>query len=156
MITQILTLDPMLQRNLGYIREVKNLKMLGSAIETGQIIAVSDASIGTRSRSARSYVITTKCSKASIRGTAPVDCEIDDLESTRAEIFGSIAIHTLLQVISDMFEVITGEVEVYCDNKDALCKQPIKTKDISFPRFFRPNVDIKLQIRLRRRQLRKI
>lgn len=153
---EIHDLDPVLQRNIGNIRNIKNLKQLGTAIETGNAIAVSDASIGTRNRAAHSYVIITKCSNAYIKGSAPVDCDPDDLESTRAELFGNIAIHTLLYVLSNMYSILTGEVEVCCDNKDALCVQPIRTQDISFPRYFRPNVDLKLQIQHLRHKLQKL
>ena len=98
----------------------------------------------------------TKYSTAYIKGSAPIDCEINDLESTRAEPFGNIALHTLLYVLSNMYSILTGEVEVCCDNKDALCTQPIRTKEISFPRYFCPNVDLKLQIQMLRKNLRKM
>lgn len=71
---------------------------------------------------------------------------MDDIESIRAEIFGSIAIHTIHIALSSAFAISSGEMAIYCDNKDALCKNEIITSDISFPCFFRLNIDIKLQI----------
>lgn len=146
LVAELCTMDPVLQRNIGIISTICNVRKLADAIETGDIIAISDAFIRTRSRAAHSYIISTKDSTCLIKGAAPVDCEIDDIESTRAETFGSIAIHTLLLALSSTFAIKSGEVAVYCDNKDALCMNQIILSEISFPRFFRPNIDAKIPI----------
>ena len=135
---------------------MKNLGRLENTIETGDIITISDASIGTRYLAAHSFILSTKNSNCAIHVSAPVDCDIDEIESTRAEIFGSIVIHTILLALSNAFTITSGEVAVYCDNSDALCKNNIVLSDISFPRLFRPNVDTKLQIQTLRQQLKSI
>lgn len=113
-----------------------------------ETLAVSDASVGSRQRTAHAYILTTKCGKGVLKGSAPVDCDAEDIESTRAEMYGSLALHTLAGVLIDMFSVHSGEL-----NSDALCKNTINTQQISFPRFFRPNIDIKLQIQQMRKSL---
>jgi len=85
-----------------------------------------------------------------------VDCDHEDIESTRAELYGAVALYTIVLVLMKMFSLLSGKVELYGDNKDSLCKNPIDTSTISFPRFFRPNVDLKLQIQHMRATLRKI
>ena len=155
-ITELSTWDSTLQRNVGIITAAKNIHLLANAIETGDLITVSDASIGTRCRAALSYILSTRDLRGTLKGSAPVDCNPDDIESTRAEIYGSIAIHTILQVVSNVFAISSGEVAVYCNNKDALCKNKIVPDEISFPRFFRPNVDTKLQIQELRQSLKPI
>ena len=35
-------------------------------------------------------------------------------------------LHTILNVLTCIFEINTGEVDMGCDNKDNLCKQNIK------------------------------
>jgi len=47
-----------------------------------------------------------------------------------------------------------GEVAIYSDNKDSLCKNVVDLKKVSFPRVFRPNVDLKLQIDQMRSSIR--
>ena len=146
MISELITLDPALQRNIGIITDIKNLRLLAQAIETGELQAISDASIGTRARAAHSYIIITKNEQCFLKGSAPVDYDPDDIKSTRAELCGTIAIHTILNVLTYIFEITSGEVDIGCDNKVVLCNQKIKTDEISFPRYFRPNIDLKLQI----------
>ena len=146
LVQELCMLEPALQRNIGNITKMENVRKLANAIETGDIITISDASNGTRYRAAHSFILSTKNSNCEIHGSAPVDCDIDGIESTRAEIFGSISIHTILLALSNAFTITSGEVNIYCDNMDALCKNKIVLSDISFPRLFRPNVDTKLQI----------
>ena len=136
LVSEIVKLDPALQRNLGVITGVQNLRLLAQAIELGELQAIIDASIGSRIRAAHSYILITKDKRCLLKGSAPVDSDPDDIESTRAELCGNIAIHTILNVLTYLFEITTGEVDVGCDNKDALCRQSIKIDEISFPRFF--------------------
>ena len=153
---ELIKLDPTLQRNLGIITKAQNLALLANSMEIGEVIAVSDASVGTRARASHSYILTTKCRKGTIQGSAPVDCDVDDIESTRAEMYGSVALHTIIEALATTFAITSGEVELYGDNKDSLCKIPIRTNHISFPRFFRPNVDLKIQICEMRENLKPI
>ena len=144
MYEELAQLDPMLQRNLGHITKLHNIAKLVEGLESGKALAVADASLGTRERASHAYVITTLNDNARIEGEAPVDCDPDDLESTRSEIYGMIAIQTLLNVIGESLEVTCGEINIYCDNIDALGKNPQNTILMSYPRFFRPNIDLKL------------
>ena len=141
--TELSKLDPMLQRNLGRIVEITNIHDLVKGIEAGKALAVADASLGTRDRAAHGYILTTLSGKVVMQGEAPIDCDSDDLESTRAETYGMIAIQTIINVVCKQYEITCGEIEVYCDNKDALCKNKPEIKPISYPRYFRPNVDLK-------------
>ena len=77
-------------------------------------------------------------------GEGPVDCDEDDLESTRAESWGQIVLQTLINIIYEQFGVISGKIDVYGDNKDSLVKNHLIPSKMAFPRFFKPNVDIKL------------
>ena len=79
--------------------------------------------------------------KAKIIGEAPVDCDPDDLKSTRSDTCRMIAIQTILNVFCETFELSCGEIKIYCDNMDALCKNKPETVLMSYPRFFRSNVD---------------
>ena len=137
-------LPPVLRRNLGGIQEMNGIAMLAQAMELDSALGVSDASIGTRGRAAHGYVIESSCGKYNIIGVAPVDCDIDDLESTRAELWGQVAIQTVVNILCELYSVHTGTVAVYGDNIDSLVKSRIHTSKIAFPRFFRPNMDVKL------------
>ena len=66
------------------------------------------------------------------------------LESTRAELWGQIAIQTMINIICDLYCVSTGEVQVYKDNVDSLVKTKLEMSKMAFPRYFKPNVDVKL------------
>ena len=109
-----------------------------------QALGVADASIGSRGRASHAYIIESRRERFRIMGAAPVDCDIDDLESTRAELWGQVAIQTIINVLSDQFGITTGKVDIYGDNIDSLVQNPIVTSKIAFPRFFCPNVDLKL------------
>lgn len=65
------------------------------------------------------YVLTTLSGNARIKGEAPVYCDPDDLESTRSETYGMIAIQTLLNVLCKYLEVTCGGIDIHCDNIDA-------------------------------------
>ena len=89
----------------------------------GKTIAVSDASLGSQNRAAQVYILESRCEKYRIIGVAPIDC--DDL-------------------LVELYNINSGSVDVYCGNKDSLAKQPIQSNKITFPRFYRPNVDLKI------------
>lgn len=136
-------LDPMLQRNLGRIVKIENINDLIKGIEAGKALAVGDASLGTRDRGAHTYILTTLSGRGVIQGEGPVDSDPDDLESTKAETYGMIDIQTIINVICEQCEILCGEIHIYCDNNDALCKNKPETTVVSYLRFFRPNVDLK-------------
>ena len=76
------------------------------------------------------------------------------MESTRAELYGQLAVHAILTALANMFGVSSGEVAIYIDNQDSLCKNVIDLKNVSFPRVFRPNMDVKMQIDQMRASIR--
>lgn len=79
----------------------------------------------------------------------------DDAESTRAELCGMLALHTIIKLLCDNFNLHRGEVNIYADNQDSLCVNSLDYNHMSFPRFFCPNVDIKMQIQAIRTSLPK-
>ena len=85
--TAIEHLQPTLKRNLGGIQDINGLHQLAEAVATGEAIAVSDASLGSRNRAAHAYILESCCERYRIIGVAPIDCDADDLESTRAELW---------------------------------------------------------------------
>ena len=153
---ELLELDPVLQRNLGIITEAHDIAGLANSIEIGETIGVSDASLGSRARASHSYVLITKSKTSFLKGSAPIDCDPDDIESTRAELYGQIAIHTIITALKHVFCLSSGEIEIYSDNSDSLSKNKLELRNASFPRIFRPNVDLKLQIQAQRQYLRPI
>ena len=70
--------------------------------------------------------------------------------------YGQLAIHTIIIALTDIFCLTSGEIDVYSDNSDSLCKNNLDIRHVSFPRVFRPNVDLKLQIQDQRQYLRPI
>ena len=56
-LTAVENLHPKLKRNIGGIHEILNLRRLATAIEMEKVIAVADASLGTRSRAAHGYIL---------------------------------------------------------------------------------------------------
>ena len=54
-----------------------------------------------------------------------------------------IAIQSIINVLCETFEMLCGERNIYCDNMDALNKNAPELSRILYPRFFRPNVDLK-------------
>ena len=96
---ELFKLVPMLQRNLGRIVEIKNVSKLIQSIEGGTVLAVADASLGARDCAAHAYIISTSTLDAFIEGEAPVDCDPDDLESTRSETDDMIATQTIINFL---------------------------------------------------------
>ena len=75
-------LDPTLQRNIGRIIEIENIRKLAQSIDMGETISCADASIGSRGRASHATIVESKCEKYRVVCTAPVDCNERDLEST--------------------------------------------------------------------------
>lgn len=129
-LSAIETLPTALRRNLSGIHEISGLSKLAQSIEMNNTLAVADASIGTRGRASHAYIVESRCGRYRVIGVAPVDCDEDDLESTRAELWGQIALQTIINILCEQFGVISGQVDVYGDNKDSLVKNymtPSKT-----------------------------
>ena len=69
-----------------------------------------------KNRAAHAYILESRCEKFRIIGVVPIDCDADDLESTRAELWEQLSIQTLTSLLVEL------SVGVYCDNKDSLAK----------------------------------
>ena len=121
-LTAVAQLHPTLKRNLRGIQEIVCLQQLAEAVSMGKTIAVSDASLGSRNRAAHAYILESRCEKERIIGVVPTDCYADDLESTRAEIWGQLAIQSIINLRVELYNIHSGSVDVYCDNKDSLAK----------------------------------
>ena len=145
-LTTLSALPPSLRRNIGKIIEIKNLSKLAQAIELGEAISCADASVGDKGRASHAIIIESTCESYRVVCVAPVDCNERDIESTRAELWGQIAAQTLINTIAEVTLITTGEIQICGDNKDSLVMQPIDTTKMSFPRFFRPNMDLKIQL----------
>ena len=152
--SELSEMDPVLQRNLGIITSAVALEKLAYSMEIGETIAVSDASLGPHSRASHAYIITAKSKKHLLRGFAPIDCDADDVDSTRAELYGQVAVHRILIALTNVFGVSSGEVAVHSDNSDSLCKNVVDLRKVSFLRASRPNVDLKLQIDSMRKSIK--
>ena len=151
-LTTIEKLPWALKRNIGGLHEIQGLSSLAHAIEMEKSLAVADALIGTRHWASHAYIIESRCERFRIIGVAPVDCDEDDLESTRAELWGQIAIQTIIDIICDQFNVNSGAVDTYGDDVDSLVKNNIGTSKLVFPRFFRPNMDLELLLQRMRQE----
>ena len=130
--------DPMLQKNLGRIVVMHNIAKLVRGLKSGKSLAVADALLGTRDRASHAYVITTMKGNARIEGEAPINYDTDDLESTRSEAYGMIAIQMLLNILCECLEVTCGEISIYCDNIDALGRNTQSTTFHVLPKVFPP------------------
>ena len=78
-------LDPPLRRNVGLLIKIPHLPSLVQALESSKLIAVSDASMTDDAFCAHAYTIISNDEKHQLIGVAPVDCDEDDADSTRAE-----------------------------------------------------------------------
>ena len=99
-------LHPSLKRNIGRITSITYLPGLLTALENGNIIGVSDASVSDENYASHAYTIISTDEKYQIMGVAPVDCDEDDTESTRAEKSGVLAIVTLVSILTDMSSTV--------------------------------------------------
>ena len=79
-----------------------------------------DASVNSSQFAAHFYIIETKNEKDHIRGNAPVDCDEDDSESTRAEKSGVLALITIVEILENMSSCTAQSINIYCDNKESI------------------------------------
>ena len=98
-LSAIETLPAVLKRNLGGIQEITDLPKLAQSIEMHKSLAVADVSIGSRGRASHAYILESRCERYKVIGVAPVDCDEDDLENMRAELWGQVAIQTIINLI---------------------------------------------------------
>ena len=144
---QISDLPPPYQRTIGQIQSIQNLSYLAQAIAEGRAIGVCDASVNSNDDGSQAYIIESTDEKNHITGASPVDCDEDDMESTRSEMTGVLAILLLLQMICDEHSIISGEVTIYCDNNEAINIKQDHPFLLSYVRFCSNNYDLKHEIR---------
>ena len=109
----ITKLSPQLQRNLGHISQITHLPSLLQAFGNGDIVAVCDASVSGDDYGAHAYTIVSKNEQHRLWGCAPVDCDEDDIESTRTEKSGVLALSTLIGIFDDIADSGSREVYIY-------------------------------------------
>lgn len=135
------------KRTIGQLKSVRDLPYLAQAIANGQAIGVSDASVNSNDEGSQAYIIESTNEKYHITGSSPVDSGEDDMESTRSEMTGVLAILLLLQVISEEYSITSGDFTIYCDNKEAINIKQEHPFLLSYVRFCSNNYDLKQEIR---------
>ena len=90
------------------------------AITDGKAIGVSDASVNSNDEGSQSFIIESTDEPYHISGSGPVDCDEDDVGSTISEMTWVLAILLLLQIICEEYSIISGNFNIYCDNKEAI------------------------------------
>ena len=108
------------QRTIGQIQSIRNLESLAKAITEGKAIGESDTSVNSNNEGFHAYIIESRDESCHIIGSGPVDCDEDDIESTRSEMAGVLAILLVLQIICEEYSIIKGEFQIYCDNNEAI------------------------------------
>ena len=80
-------------------------------------------------------------------GVAPVDCDENDTESTRAEKSGVLAILTIVSILSDLTSTVHEPVAVYCDNSEAVNLRSRPDHLRFFVRFVETNTDLDMEVK---------
>lgn len=140
-------LHPTLRRNIGRIESITNIDKMMQSFENDQLIAVCDASVNNSQLAAHSYIIETLDEKHHIRGNAPVDCDEDDCESTRAKKSGVLALLTIIEIMEQLSSCSAGSMTVYCDNKESVTIRSPKKYLQSYNFFTSNNIDLDMEIR---------
>ena len=69
---------------------------------------------------AHAYTIISSDKKYKLIGVAPVDCDEDDADSTRAEKSGILTIVTVVQALEELKGCISSKIVLYCDNSQEI------------------------------------
>lgn len=101
-------LSPTLKRNVVRIQQITNIPRMIQALEEGRLIAVSNTSVSSEGLASRAYTIVSKDEVDRIQGSAPVDCDEYDIESTRAEKAGVLAALIIINVLVTMSSATTN------------------------------------------------
>ena len=128
------------------MQKITNLDSLITHFEEGQIIAVSDASLSDDGFASHSYTLVSTNEKQRIRGSALVDCEEDDVESTRVEKAGVLGMHTIITIFESLSSTTTKPIAVYCDNSEAVKKRTRSRHLQSFVKFVGSNYNMDAEI----------
>ena len=116
---------------------------MASYLEEGMVIGVGDASVDKKMAS-HAYVLESRDETVSIRGAAPVDNDVDDVSSNRAEGCSVLAIITMATALSTYYELNSPSITVYCDNDEALRYRDY-TKS-TYSKLVMRDIDIKLEV----------
>jgi len=87
-------------------------------LEDGEIIGVGDASVENKVAVHSYDVLETKDEKFAVQGNGPVDTDVDDITSNRAEGCTVIAILTLAVALTRFLELEHPKIIIVCDNVD--------------------------------------
>lgn len=109
------------RRNIGQIQELSSVCELINTSEYNNLIGMGDASVSNESFVSHTYILKSMDEKHRIRGVAPVDCDKDDVDSTRAEKSGVLALVPILCVLEEISNIGSGRVTIYFDNLKAVC-----------------------------------
>lgn len=142
-------LQPQMRRVIGQIVSIKNLDHLAMSILTCNAIGVCDASLNDDNFGSHAYIIESRDEQSHVKGAGPVDCDEDDADSTRAEMTGLLAMLQMLQILqilSDNFVITKGEIDIFCDNQEAIRTQPKHPFLLSYGKFCLSHHDIKSEI----------
>ena len=94
---------------------------LANRITEGTLLLCSDGSFHPhRGIGSHAWIFSTPEGEILLKGAGPIDCNPRTLSSYRPELGGLAAVLYLLLIIVQVFEVETGVVTLYCDNKSAL------------------------------------
>jgi len=137
------SLPPVYKRNLGMLKGCSFSRILADHLRKGEIIAVGDASVD-KKRGSHGYIIETTNEKWRMSGKAPVDSDPDDMSSNRAEGCSVVAMLTLLVAIYKYHNLDSGEVEIFCDNAEALRKKSYAK--MTYTKIVERDSDIKMEI----------
>lgn len=135
------------RRTIGQIVSVSNLPYLVQAIPDGKAIGVCDASVNSNDDGSQSFIIESTDEHHHISGSGPMDCDEDNIESTRSEMTGVLAILILLQIICEEFSITSGNFTIYCDDKEAINVKQNHPYLLSYVRFCSNNYDLRQEIR---------
>ena len=79
------------RRNIGIISNIHYVRQIATHMSAGNLIGVGDTTVDMK-YAAHSYVLESKDESVQLKGSAPVDCDVDDISSNRAETCSLIAI----------------------------------------------------------------
>ena len=125
---------------------MSSIHELTKALEGHSVIGVGDASVSSDSYASHAYILESKDEKHRIKGVAPVDCDEDDVDSTRAEKSGVLAMLTVLRVLENMYDLGKARVTIYSDNLEAVGIKRRPNYLLSYVRFNATCYDINEEV----------
>ena len=136
-------LGPAHIRNIGLLHSTRYLREIASAIVKGTLLGVGDSSVQ-QQKTWHSYILETIPPQYNICGVAPVDCAEEDTTSNRGESCTVLAMVSLLYVICELYNITTGSVTLYCDNKQGLRRRQVSNS--TFTTLNYRDTDVKMEV----------